>query len=264
MCTTAPSVIVTVIGYVPAGVGVSRFTVAVPGVVVAVDVAVIVSLVGLGRATGAVYSPVALMVPTVAFPPVTPATAQVTLWFVELATVAVNCCVWAGAPAKFGYRVFTVLGLTLTEAGGELLPPPQATSNPARAKARQSPTILYRRDNPRPATPTNRTPASGRLSGSHSRSSWPNSLCRAPPTAPVNGPAVWTVIVTVVAGDPAVIWAGLNEHVAPAGNPAEHVYVTLVLNVVAGGVGEINMVVVVVCPGLEPAGGVSVAGTVKF
>jgi hypothetical protein len=55
----------------------------------------------------------------------------------------------------------------------------------------------------------------------------------------------------------------LNEQVAPVGSPAEHVYVTLLVNVPAP-TGEINMVVEVDCPGLAAAGGVSVPGTVKF
>jgi len=47
-----------VIGYVPAGVGVWRFTVAVPGLVAAADVAVMVMAeLGFGSVTGAVYRP---------------------------------------------------------------------------------------------------------------------------------------------------------------------------------------------------------------
>lgn len=140
MWTIDPSVTVTVTVFGPAGVGARRFTVAVPGLLVAADVAVtVMGELGLGSAVGAVYRPpVWLIVPV----PV-PKTAQVTLWLVELLTVAVNCCCWAGAPAKLGYRVSTVCGLTVTETGGgELLPPPHATRNPVRAKARQSPTIL--------------------------------------------------------------------------------------------------------------------------
>jgi hypothetical protein len=78
-----------VIGYVPAGVGVRRFTVAEPDLLVsAADVAVTVTgELGLGSAGGAVYSPLASIVP-LALPPVT---AQVTAVFVVLVTVAVNC-----------------------------------------------------------------------------------------------------------------------------------------------------------------------------
>jgi hypothetical protein len=77
-----------VIGYVPAGVGVWRFTVAGPDLLVsAADVAVTVTgELGLGNAGGAVYRPLASIEPL----PV-PVTAQVTFWFVELLTVALNC-----------------------------------------------------------------------------------------------------------------------------------------------------------------------------
>ncbi len=85
---SCPSVTPTVTGYVPAGVGVRRFTVAGPDLVgSAADVAVTVTFEGLGSAGGAVYRPVASIVP-LALPPVT---AHVTLWLVELVTVAVNC-----------------------------------------------------------------------------------------------------------------------------------------------------------------------------
>jgi hypothetical protein len=57
------------------------------------DVAVTVTLAA-GTEAGAVYSPLALIVPTVAFPPTTPFTLHVTPRFWEsLFTVAVNCCV---------------------------------------------------------------------------------------------------------------------------------------------------------------------------
>ena len=42
---------------------------------------------------GAVYSPLAPMVPVAAVPPVTPFTFQATDWFAEFFTVAVNCSV---------------------------------------------------------------------------------------------------------------------------------------------------------------------------
>jgi hypothetical protein len=42
---------------------------------------------------GAVYRPVALMVPTEVFPPATPSTDHVTAVFVVFCTVAVNCVV---------------------------------------------------------------------------------------------------------------------------------------------------------------------------
>ena len=68
----------------------------------ATETAVTVTVAGLGMVLGAVYSPVALMVPTVALPPATPFTCQVTAVFVVPETVAVN---WSVAP-----------GLTVEEA----------------------------------------------------------------------------------------------------------------------------------------------------
>jgi hypothetical protein len=51
----------------------------------------------------------------------------------------------------------------------------------------------------------------------------------------VNGPAVWTVTVTVCPEPPELTWVGLNEQVAPVGNPDVHAYVTLLLNVPPAG-----------------------------
>jgi len=73
--TTVPSVTVTVTVDVPAGVGVSRFTVAEPGLVATVDVAVTVTFAGVGNVAGAVYSPLVLIEPL----PLPPVTAQVTV-----------------------------------------------------------------------------------------------------------------------------------------------------------------------------------------
>jgi len=134
-----PSVAVTVTAEVPAGVGVCKFTVAVPGLVAAVDVAVMVmGEFGLGSVGGAVYNPVWLIEP---FP--LPETAHVTLWLLELETVAENCWVVkvAGAPDKSGYKVLTVAGVTVTTLGGGELLPPQATRKPARTSIRHSPAI---------------------------------------------------------------------------------------------------------------------------
>jgi hypothetical protein len=58
----------------------------------ALDFAVTVTL-DAGTEPGAVYSPLALIVPTVAFPPATPFTLQATPRFCEsFCTAAVNCC----------------------------------------------------------------------------------------------------------------------------------------------------------------------------
>ena len=87
-------------------------TVAEPDFVLsATEIAVIVTVSCAGTVAGAVYSPPDVIVPTVALPPVTPLTCQVTEVSVALATVAVNCCV--PEPAC---RV-TVAGETVTETG---------------------------------------------------------------------------------------------------------------------------------------------------
>ncbi len=159
--------------------------------------------------------------------------------------------------------MFTALGLTVTEmgggGGGVLLPPPHATRNPVSATAMHRVTILQRRGKLRPASPISKKPASGRLSGSHSRCFLPSDLCGDVPATPVNGPAVWTVIVTLVAPDPALICVGLNEQVVPVG--PEHPNTTLLVNVLP--TGETNIVVDAVCPGLAAGGFVRDAGIVK-
>ena len=87
-CAAPPAAIaVTVICDVPNRVGVCTVTAADPGEVAAADAAVTVTVAGFGTSAGAVYSPVASTAPF-ALPPVT---AQVTLWSVELLTVAANC-----------------------------------------------------------------------------------------------------------------------------------------------------------------------------
>src|SRR5919108_5931357 len=57
------------------------------------DTAVTVTVTGLGTAPGAVYRPELEIVPTVALPPVTPLTCQVTVVLLVFCTVAVNCWV---------------------------------------------------------------------------------------------------------------------------------------------------------------------------
>src|SRR5438876_896764 len=57
------------------------------------DTAVTVTVPGLGTTAGAVYSPELEIVPTVALPPVTPLTCQVTAVLAVFCTVAVNCWV---------------------------------------------------------------------------------------------------------------------------------------------------------------------------
>lgn len=56
--------------------------------------AVTVTIAGAGRIPGAVYKPVAEIVPTLEFPPVVPSTCHTTLMLDMFLTVARNCCVW--------------------------------------------------------------------------------------------------------------------------------------------------------------------------
>jgi hypothetical protein len=74
----------------------------------ATEIAFTVTELGEGTEAGAVYSPVALIVPTVEFPPVTLFTCHVTAVFEVFATAAVNCVV---RPAC----TLTVFGLTVTD-----------------------------------------------------------------------------------------------------------------------------------------------------
>src|SRR6266478_2696169 len=57
------------------------------------DTAATVTMAGFGTTAGAVYRPALDIVPTVALPPVTPLTCQVTAVLPVFCTVAVNCCV---------------------------------------------------------------------------------------------------------------------------------------------------------------------------
>jgi hypothetical protein len=50
------------------------------------------TVAGDGKLVGAVYAPLALIVPTAAFPPEIPFTVQATAAFVELFTVAIKVC----------------------------------------------------------------------------------------------------------------------------------------------------------------------------
>jgi len=82
------------------------------------------TVAGLGTDEGAMYSPVEEIVPTVALPPVTPATLQVAAVLLVPVTVTLNCWVVLVATSALG-------GETLTDTGGGgglELPPPQASS----------------------------------------------------------------------------------------------------------------------------------------
>src|SRR5215470_8652682 len=69
----------------------------------ATETATTVTVGGFGMELGAVYNPVALIVPTVALPPDMPFTCQLTAVFVVPVTLAMNC--------------FVAPGLTVAEAG---------------------------------------------------------------------------------------------------------------------------------------------------
>jgi hypothetical protein len=73
--------------------------------------AVTVTVAGVGMADGAVYRPNVEIVPTVAFPPATPFTCQVTAVFVAFVTVALNC--WVSVVVTVG-----VVGVTVTATAG--------------------------------------------------------------------------------------------------------------------------------------------------
>ena len=88
---------------------------------------------------GAVYNPVAAIVPTLEFPPVTESTDQVTAGFEVPCTVAVNC-----ACPPTGRLTDDWLSVTLTSGGVGVGVdwPPQPTSARVSAKVTQRPEIL--------------------------------------------------------------------------------------------------------------------------
>jgi hypothetical protein len=76
------------------------------------DVALTVTVAGVGTARGAVYTPAAEMVPTVELPPATPLTSHVTVVFGVFVTVAVKVCV------PMSVCTVAVVGATVTLTGG--------------------------------------------------------------------------------------------------------------------------------------------------
>ena len=72
--------------------------------------AVTVTAAGLGATPGAVYRPALETVPTVALPPVTPFTCQVTAVLLVFCTVAVNCCVPPTATVADVGEIVTLTG----------------------------------------------------------------------------------------------------------------------------------------------------------
>jgi hypothetical protein len=104
----------------------------------ACEVAVTVTVAGVGTLLGAVYNPVEEMNPMAWLPPVMPFTDQVTAVFVVLAIVTVNCCVNpVVTEAAVGETVAVI------EVVVELLFPPQAAS-PARIRNTTTPDKMTR------------------------------------------------------------------------------------------------------------------------
>jgi len=93
------------------------------------EVASIVTELGVGRAAGAVYRPVVLILPTVTLSPTVPFTDQATDWSMTPLTLAEN---WSVSPAQ----TLTLAGETSTAEEGvlELLPP-----KPAQVESKESP-----------------------------------------------------------------------------------------------------------------------------
>jgi hypothetical protein len=86
----------------------------------ACDTAVTVTVAGLGTDAGAVYKPELEIVPTVALPPTTPFTCQVTAVLLVFCTLAVNCCVApAVTVAEVGEMVMLTAAGAVTVTGAE-------------------------------------------------------------------------------------------------------------------------------------------------
>ncbi|MFQ5329106.1 MAG: hypothetical protein ACE5D4_03850, partial [Thermodesulfobacteriota bacterium] len=91
---STPSAVVLTVMIPPVQVAGTTVTDAVPAVVPSASLtALIVTVAGEGALAGAVYRPVASIVPTVALPPATPLTCQVTVVVAEPVTVSENCFV---------------------------------------------------------------------------------------------------------------------------------------------------------------------------
>jgi len=105
-------------------------------------VAVICAVMDAGRSAGAVYTPVALIVPAVALPLATPLTLQVTLVSVALVTVALKVCVLPSTTEALLGVIATVTEAGVGGRGGgggsaaELTPPPPQPSMHALAARR--------------------------------------------------------------------------------------------------------------------------------
>ena len=68
------------------------------------------TVTGEGKSVGAVYTPVVLIVPVIAFPPAIPSTLQFTPVFVVFVTVAVNCNVFPSNTDPLVGAIDTAIG----------------------------------------------------------------------------------------------------------------------------------------------------------
>src|ERR1039457_5731611 len=78
---------------------------------------VTMTIAELGLTPSAVQSPDGVIVPTTAFPPVTPLTSQMTPVFTVFDTVAVNCCDPPGSTAPDAGEMLTATGGGLRVSG---------------------------------------------------------------------------------------------------------------------------------------------------
>ena len=122
-CLVSPAFSVALVGEILTTTGGRTVTVAVPDLVAsACEVAVTVTVGGLGTELGAVYSPEVVMVPQVDPVQPVPFKLQVTAVFDVPETVAVNCCL---APSKTcavaGETVTTIGATTVTIAVPDLV-----------------------------------------------------------------------------------------------------------------------------------------------
>src|SRR5882672_7710979 len=120
-CCVNPACTLGVFGLSETLIGKTTVTVAVSDFVVSATEIAFTVVAPAGTVAGAVYRPLALIVPTVALPPGTVFTCHVTVVFVAFVTVAVNCCIRpVTTVAVFGETVTVTAGgadtVTATEA----------------------------------------------------------------------------------------------------------------------------------------------------
>lgn len=131
-CCCAPVITCLLVGEIEISMLVSNVTLAEADLVgSAFDVAVTVTMLGIGIEVGAVYSPVAVITPQELLAQPAPVTLHVTAVFVLPVTWAVNCCCLVPGAIK------TELGDTVTETAADA-DVANATSVQARTRNRRS------------------------------------------------------------------------------------------------------------------------------